>query len=511
MKCLAAQDKNLVVLVDDLDRCNESEIRTVMSGLTTYLEAPHEEKAGRVAFVVAMDEKKIIQALQGSQESKLDRRNVIQKHFHLVIPVPIPTDSVLRKVLSATLDVLRWNVSLPKQRRMAHLVAVHAGSNLRLLRSAAVEAYTMARYYADVLKPQGIAVASELIDDPILRFRVALIREVSTADGLRRLFSDVRIWLGKEHWPEDVPKPLFDVEPRFARDRLDPRPLLGLAPGMVLASIAPATQDTIAALMENKEGELERLLDGYQPEALITLVSLIIAAGLPEGPPEQVGGFVAGLVGILHKAKESLDTQDCNTFVLLVDYLQRQVAHNRLTNQKYSVWVEVAASIGEIALQKLFQPGVPLLQGNHQQQSLKELVGAAKRGEVDGGLAYRLHVGLLGRKWESLFPVAVELAQAGKLGPYPEVHQLQIQCMERWNYVQKPEGPPRELYTKDLVKGIDKALHERAAKAYQIAANQQQEKTREFVAALPQEWPTEVRVSDSDERQVQHEGQGSTG
>ena len=501
MTCLAKQKRNLVVLVDDLDRCNEREIQTVMSGLTTYLEAPHEETAGRVAFVVAMDENKIVQALRSKEDPGIGRQNVVQKHFHLVVPVPIPTASTLLKVLESTLEELKWDVPVSARRRMAHLIAVHAGSNLRILRSATTEAHTIARYYADVLEPQGIKVAQDLVEDPILRFRVALIREISPSVAVRTFLSDARIWLGKSNWPQEVPKELFDAEPSFTRNRLDPRPLLGLAPGMMLAAVAPATQDTIEALKANKQQEVDQLLEGHQPEALINLVSLIIAAGLPDKPPEQVGPLISGLVCILQRASESLDHQDLGTFNLLKMHLQNNVQPNQLSNPKYREWVEVAAHIGENALKELFQAKVPIVQANHLQPMFNELMKATENGNVNGRLAYQLHVGLLGEeKWETLMPVAVRLVKAGKLGACQEIHLLQVQCMEKWNYVQKPEGPPMDLYTEKLVKGIEKGFKDRAATAYQIAANQQQEKAREFVAALPQTWPAVTRRSlDSEE------------
>lgn|GEM_PF-6526236 len=495
MTCLADNKRNLVVLVDDLDRCNRKEIQTVMSGLTTYLEAPHDEDVGRVAFVVAMDENKIVDALRGEKDPGIGRQNVIQKHFHLVVPVPIPIDAALLKVLDSTLEELKWAVPRNMRRRMTHLIAVHAGSNLRILRSAITEAYTIARYYTDVLEPQGIKVAPALVEDPILRFRVALIREITPSDALRTFLNDPRIWLGKASWPNGIPRELFDTTPAFARNQLDPRPLLGLAPGMTLAAVAPAIHETTEALkVGNKQQELHALLDGHQPEALISLVSLIIAAGLPDKPPEQVGVFISGLVGILHRARESLDQQDFDTFKFLKDYLQNHVQHTQLQNPAYTDWLGVAARIGSDALNELFQPNTPLLMANHQAQMLNQLLTAAVDGRVEARLAYQLHARIFGTgKWEQLLPVALRLVQAGKLDACPEVHELQVECMEKWNYGQKPEGPPRELYTNKLVEGMDEQLHERATKAYQIAANQQQEKTREFVAALPQEWPTSTK------------------
>lgn len=500
MTCLAARKRNLVVLVDDLDRCNKKEIQTVMSGLTTYLEAPHEGDAGRVAFVVAMDENKIVQALRSQEDHDVGRQNVVQKHFHLVVPVPTPTDAALLKVLDATLKDLKWDVPVTARRRMTHLIAVHAGSNLRILRSATTEAHTIARYYTEVLEPQGIKVARNLVEDPFLRFRVALIREITPSDALRSFLSDPRIWLGRTNWPKGIPRELFETAPSFARNQLDPRPLLGLAPGMMLAAVVPAMNETIEALKNNKQQEIGQLLDGLQPEALISLVSLIIAAALPDKPPEQVGPLIGGLIGILHRAKESLDRQDFTTFKFLKEHLQLHVPHNQLSNPNYREWIEVATSIGDNALDELFQLKVPLMQPNHQQNMLNELMAAAKNGLVKARLAYQLHARLLGdKKWESLVPVAVLLIRAGKLGACPEIHELQVQCMEKWNYAQKPEGPPKDLYKKELVEEMSEKLHDRAVKAYQIAANQQQEKTREFVAALPHEWPTETKRSSDNE------------
>lgn len=499
LDCLADEGKDLVILVDDLDRCSKEEIQTVVSGLSTYLETPHERERGHVAFVVAIDEPRVLEALktrarEAASRNRPRRENVIQKHFHLVVPVPIADKEVLRNVLDATLEHLDWHVNEPAKERMVQLTVAYGDSNLRVLRAAASEAHAIPRYYRGVLEPHGIEMHEELIKNPILRYRIALIRELSDAEALREFLGDPLIWQEKASWPDGIERDLFDLRPRFVRGKLDPRPLLGFSPSHDLASTIPAIRQTRDMLKSGNQQNLDNILEGYQPVALVSLVSLLMSAGIPEDA-EDGGKFVTGLIHVLLKAKDALGPQDLTTFQAIIDHLKKHVPESRLQNPRHQEWVEVASAIGPDALDILFENNLPLLEGTHRQGSLNALLELAKRGEVSGRFALQTHSRMFGGdNWGKLHPIALQLIGADQLQACQELHELQIQCMQNWDYSQKPHHPPMDLYGPDLVKGIrkDNNRHRRAASAYKVAANQNHEKTRDFVSRIAEYWPTEA-------------------
>lgn len=495
LRCLDGQDMNLVVLVDDLDRCSDEEMRTVMSGLATYLETPHHLEDGRVSFVVAIDEPRLLDAMKEGESP--NRKNILQKHFHQVVPVPIPTEESLLAVLDSTLEELSWEVASATRRRMANLIAAHGDSNLRILRAATAEAHGLRRYYEEVLDPQGIQVAERLVEDPLLRFRIAMIREVADSRDLRKFLSEPRIWLGKEAYPTGIPKELFDISPRFAPGELDPRPLLGLSPGLTESAAYPAIKDALGNLKHGKYEAVETLLEGYQAETLISFVSLLLSTETPASA-EEAARYLTGLILILYRARDALDEFDFPVFDRVLAQVKK-IGSGQLQEPHTTSWVQVAAAIGDEALEALFQKDIPVIQA-HQSEALDALVSAAENGDVDGRFALQIHASILGDKeWQQLHKVALRLIKAEQLGSCEELHEIQIQCMQHWNYGQSPKGPPRELYSKGLIRGMQEDQQSRAAAAYQVAANRDEPDARDFVGAVAEAgWPTSRKDEDGE-------------
>jgi len=101
----------IVVLIDELDRIEDEEIRTVAQLVRSVLDFP------AISYVLAYDPERVMQALGAgvSERERLDRgRSYLEKIVQLQIPIPITFSSEIIRLLSAELDTLRTELRLPE-------------------------------------------------------------------------------------------------------------------------------------------------------------------------------------------------------------------------------------------------------------------------------------------------------------------------------------------------------------------------------------------------------------
>jgi hypothetical protein len=114
MRELAAIDVPIIVLIDELDRVEDEEIRTVAQLVRSVADFPG------VSYVLAYDSKRVIQALGGGANGPQaeDRgRAYLEKIVQLQIPLPVIFSNELAHLLATELFTLQAQLRLPENFR----------------------------------------------------------------------------------------------------------------------------------------------------------------------------------------------------------------------------------------------------------------------------------------------------------------------------------------------------------------------------------------------------------
>jgi predicted KAP-like P-loop ATPase len=114
MKELAAVDVPIIALIDELDRVEDEEIRTVAQLVRSVADFPG------ISYVLAYDSKRVIQALgAGANESQAEDRGraYLEKIVQLQIPLPVIFSNELARLLTSELSALRTRLRLPENFR----------------------------------------------------------------------------------------------------------------------------------------------------------------------------------------------------------------------------------------------------------------------------------------------------------------------------------------------------------------------------------------------------------
>ncbi len=101
---------SIVVLIDELDRIEDHEIRTVAQLVRSVADFPG------ISYVLAYDHKRVIQALgSGVEEKEREERgrSYLEKIVQLQIPLPVIFDDELLRLLIAELEALQIEIGLP--------------------------------------------------------------------------------------------------------------------------------------------------------------------------------------------------------------------------------------------------------------------------------------------------------------------------------------------------------------------------------------------------------------
>ncbi|MBN9546302.1 MAG: AAA family ATPase [Alphaproteobacteria bacterium] len=124
-KLLAAYPNPIVVLVDELDRVEDHEIRSIAQLVRSVADFPS------ISYVLAYDPRRVIQALgEGTTSRDRERRGsaYLEKIVQLQIPLPVTFEEELIKLLNAELQKLPATQGMPRDftymARYRELIAV---------------------------------------------------------------------------------------------------------------------------------------------------------------------------------------------------------------------------------------------------------------------------------------------------------------------------------------------------------------------------------------------------
>jgi hypothetical protein len=125
----------IVVLIDELDRVEDEEIRTVAQLVRSVADFPG------ISYVLAYDQERVIEALGASAPEK-DRaargRGYLEKIVQLQVPLPITLDEEIARVIASELLAIQTKLRLPESfeniERYRALMMVLGGDVIRTLR-----------------------------------------------------------------------------------------------------------------------------------------------------------------------------------------------------------------------------------------------------------------------------------------------------------------------------------------------------------------------------------------
>jgi len=110
----------IIVLIDELDRLEDEEIRVVAQLVRAIANFP------RISYVLAYDVERVIRALAGSEE--LERgRAYLEKIVQLQVPLPILIDDEIHRLIEADLDDLCAAGLIPTNRLSIERYTGHRG------------------------------------------------------------------------------------------------------------------------------------------------------------------------------------------------------------------------------------------------------------------------------------------------------------------------------------------------------------------------------------------------
>jgi hypothetical protein len=115
MKELAAADLPIVVLIDEVDRVEDDEIRSIAQLVRSVADFPG------ISYVLAYDPKRVIQALGGAERTDALRdergRAYLEKIVQLQIPLPVTFEDEIARLIEAELMALQKELNLPDNLR----------------------------------------------------------------------------------------------------------------------------------------------------------------------------------------------------------------------------------------------------------------------------------------------------------------------------------------------------------------------------------------------------------
>lgn len=494
------KEKRIVVFIDDIDRCSRNEIREVITGLSTYLD-PGEEGAD-IAFAAAIDGPKIIRAFQASGENSSSGPNILNKTFHVVIPVPTLSRENIRQLIEITSEELDYDMSETDMERIAMASVAFAESNLRTIRSAICEVQWMKNLATEYLRNFGYAESpsfNRILNSDFALYRIALIKLLSNDRDLRKFVTDASIWInGSEQG--DLEWGLFDIQPKFERGGLDPRPFLALnSPTDSVAGV-----DDIGNIRNDAyNGNLDNVREAYRrydsPTRLHICYELIDSDFVSQDADTQ-GNAINAAFEIMENSLNSVDSSTYEIFERCLDAMRRHTnIVNSISHNDYPQWFKVASEIGDDALDDIINQKSPFIQQDRNQFLQQLSAEAPEFGSefVDRVLNIEIEEASKNPQQSSQRTSKIftnDVIQESERAP-----DYLIEIVDVWDYGGNPDGPNTALLVDEVIEILHSDKYRNKAEKLYSATVPDGSKIKK--AMYEKDWPqptTDVPHTDSE-------------
>jgi energy-coupling factor transporter ATP-binding protein EcfA2 len=169
----------IVVLIDELDRIEDEEIRTVAQLVRSVLDFP------AISYVLAFDPERVMQALGSgvSENDRMDRgRSYLEKIVQLQIPIPVTFSEEIIRLLNAELTALQKELRLPEKFEKAERYV----KLLELLAADAIHTPRDVRRLVGTFHVLAGMLYGEVDWIDLLAYSALLIKSPSTVAKMRR-------------------------------------------------------------------------------------------------------------------------------------------------------------------------------------------------------------------------------------------------------------------------------------------------------------------------------------
>lgn len=304
------KNKNLVVFIDDLDRCNTEEIREVITALSTYLD-PDTEQAP-VSIVTAIDGPKVVDSFEdNSKNTSQMKPNILNKTFQIVLPVPSLSRSDVQKIIKQTAEDLDYPISEENVRHITKISVIHAESNLRIIRSALSDLIWIKKIGESYLSNSPFRDSesfSEIMDNDYILFRISLIKILSKNEDLRKFVTDPSMWINKDEREGDIPWDIFELPPEFSPDGIDPRPLLALnSPNDSIGSVQDFDRIKSEVTSGRNPEFPKEVTEKYVPAARVDIAHRLLDIDLDEHDDDVKYTIVNAVIDLLYDSIDAVD------------------------------------------------------------------------------------------------------------------------------------------------------------------------------------------------------------
>lgn len=505
------EGRDILVFVDDLDRCSDDEIRTVMTGLSTYL-GPGDPGGSHpgLGFVVALDDARVVDAYDmDAADSSPQTENILLKTFHSIVPVPVPSNEEIRRVVRTTLEELDWRVRDAELEDLAKLSARHAEGNLRIIRSSLAEAHWLRRYAESVLLPgreeAEHADLQVIKDDPVALYQLALIRLKTDLPDLRGFLAEPAHWNNDvEAWPDPLPKELFLEAPAFSKEGLDPRPLLTLGqPSDLTHSLIREAQLRDLASKAGGDGpkdEFKEEVSIFDDETKIDLARVLQDTEPGKLNAGEKSRYSQSVLWILEAASGALSNREEPLFKKIWNRYATDGRINHDADPSPQRWLRVAASISDACVEEVISDGSPFMK-EERSTTLQALRDLAKDGLIDPHRYLQEEVESLRGNKSMVKRSAgriVEPLSEGLFEPSDQAREYLVKLLEAWDWSKAPGGPDIDLFDERIIASLGGSDQQaRAEERWDFVAVSEKEAPKEFARALRHRgWPIDTSGAD---------------
>ncbi len=455
---LGKSNKNLVVFIDDLDRCNKKEMREVITALSTYLDPDSDQTP--VSFVTAIDGPKIVDSFDDTSEDDAQLKpNILNKTFQIVIPVPSLSRSNVSKLIQITAEDLGHQMKKEDITNITRIAVSHADSNLRIIRSALSDLVWMKDLGESYMTNKEFSDSEsfrKIMNDDYVLFRISLIKLLSRNEDLRSFVTDASMWVNKDNRRGHILWDLFNISPAFEPSGIDPRPLLALNnPNRYPSNIHDFREINNKISGGRNPSDAMPLIEKYGPAAQVDIAYRFLDTNIDDEDRDVKSAYISTIIGIAYNSIDAIDERNSDLFDDCFELVKKdQKIVSNIDTKDYSKWVTVGHKVGKV--DQLFEKSSPFMKRN-KTQFLREISNSISD--------FDMHV------IELLLDAEIKQSESGdgissatrvsrifeqdKTTNAENAPDYLLSLLRHWPFDDKPSGPPDKVLHSDVLSRLE--------------------------------------------------------
>lgn len=489
------KNKNLVVFIDDLDRCNTEEIREVITALSTYLD-PDTEQAP-VSIVTAIDGPKVVDSFEdNSKNTSQMKPNILNKTFQIVLPVPSLSRSDVQKIIKQTAEDLDYPISEENVRHITRISVIHAESNLRIIRSALSDLIWIKKIGESYLSNSPFRDSesfSEIMDNDYILFRISLVKILSKNEDLRKFVTDPSMWINKDEREGDIPWDIFELPPEFSPDGIDPRPLLALnSPNDSIGSVQDFDRIKSEVTSGRNPEFPKEVTEKYVPAARVDIAHRLLDIDLDEHDDDVKYTIVNAVIDLLYDSIDAVDDSQSK----LVSTCYQVVNNNKnivsdISRSEYPKWILLCSKISDDLVGKLFEDTSPFMNRDRNRflKSVSNKDSVFDKSVIEMAIDAEIREVERGNEVQSARRIA-DLFGQRDVTEVESTPKYIIKLVQEWSFSNNPDGPPESMMNENIISILHSDEYVEQARTVFTKVGSQGDAGREYLdVLLDSGWP----------------------